>query len=87
MKGQIKTILAGVVFIGIFIGIIISVGYAIFGNSEPWATESFYDDCSDFSTQAEAQEFFEEIKEIPGIWEYYRFLDRDGDGVACESLP
>lgn len=41
-------------------------------------------DCSDFSTQAEAQRFFEAEG---GPREDYHNLDRDGDGVACESLP
>lgn len=41
-------------------------------------------DCSDFSTQAEAQEFFES----QGGPDYDPDnLDRDGDGVACETLP
>lgn len=39
-------------------------------------------DCSDFSTQAEAQAFFE----AAGPGDPHR-LDHDGDGVACESLP
>ncbi|MGR3483908.1 MAG: excalibur calcium-binding domain-containing protein [Paracoccaceae bacterium] len=38
--------------------------------------------CSDFRTQAEAQAFFEANR--PG--DPHR-LDRDRDGVACESLP
>ena len=41
-------------------------------------------DCGDFSTQAEAQEFFENEG---GPDEDYHNLDRDGDGVACETLP
>lgn len=41
-------------------------------------------DCSDFSTQDEAQEFFESEG---GPDDDYHNLDRDGDGVACESLP
>src|SRR5262249_27385690 len=36
-------------------------------------------DCSDFSTQAEAQQYL-----LPG--DPYN-LDGDNDGVACESLP
>ena len=36
-------------------------------------------DCSDFATQAEAQEYL-----LPG--DPYN-LDGDGDGIACESLP
>jgi len=39
-------------------------------------------DCSDFSTQAEAQAFFE----VAGADDPHR-LDSDGDGVVCESLP
>jgi hypothetical protein len=39
-------------------------------------------DCSDFSTQAEAQRFFD--SQGPG--DPHR-LDGDGDGVACEGLP
>jgi Excalibur calcium-binding domain len=36
--------------------------------------------CSDFSTQAEAQAFFESA----GLGDPYD-LDRDGDGMACEA--
>ncbi|WP_366144019.1 excalibur calcium-binding domain-containing protein [Devosia sp.] len=39
-------------------------------------------DCSDFRTQREAQDFYE--RSGPG--DPHR-LDRDGDGVACETLP
>ena len=39
-------------------------------------------DCSDFTTQAQAQRFFEAHQ--PG--DPHR-LDGDGDGVACEGLP
>jgi len=41
-------------------------------------------DCSDFSTQEEAQEFFEDEG---GPDDDPHNLDRDGDGVACETLP
>ena len=41
-------------------------------------------DCSDFSTQEEAQEFFEDKG---GPDDDPHNLDRDGDGVACETLP
>jgi hypothetical protein len=44
--------------------------------SEPARAADY--DCSDFSTQAEAQGYL-----LPG--DPYR-LDGDGDGVACESL-
>lgn len=40
-------------------------------------------DCSDFSTQNEAQEFFEDEG---GPDKDFHNLDRDGDGVVCESL-
>ncbi|RJQ36875.1 hypothetical protein C4552_03235 [Candidatus Parcubacteria bacterium] len=41
-------------------------------------------DCTDFATQNEAQEFFEDAG---GPGSDYHNLDRDGDGVACETLP
>ena len=39
-------------------------------------------DCSDFRTQREAQAFYE----TQGPGDPHR-LDRDNDGVACETLP
>jgi hypothetical protein len=39
-------------------------------------------DCSDFRTQREAQDFYE--RNGPG--DPHR-LDRDNDGIACETLP
>jgi Excalibur calcium-binding domain len=39
-------------------------------------------DCRDFSTHAQAQAFFQ--SQGPG--DPHR-LDRDGDGMACETLP
>ncbi len=41
-------------------------------------------DCSDFDTQEEAQEFFEDEG---GPDDDSHNLDRDVDGVACENLP
>jgi micrococcal nuclease len=41
-------------------------------------------DCTDFSSQDEAQAFFEDEG---GPDEDYHNLDRDGDGVVCETLP
>ena len=38
-------------------------------------------DCSDFATRAEAQAVLDADRSDPNG------LDRDGDGVACESLP
>ncbi len=40
-------------------------------------------DCSDFDSQEEAQEFFEDNG---GPDDDPHNLDRDGDGVVCESL-
>lgn len=86
MKDKIGTIIGWAIFIGI-IGLI---GWAIFGNSKSsYNTERSHSeygdyDCSDFSTQAEAQRFFESEG---GPQEDYHNLDRDDDGVACESLP
>jgi len=37
--------------------------------------------CDDFKTQDEAQEAYESNKDC------YKNLDKDNDGVACESLP
>lgn len=49
-------------------------------NSSPQSTPTKGDyDCSDFSTQAEAQKYL-----LPG--DPYK-LDKEGDGEACESLP
>lgn len=39
-------------------------------------------DCTDFSTHAQAQAFFEN----EGYGDPHG-LDRDGDGIACETLP
>lgn len=50
--------------------------------SSPSASAQLSDlDCVDFSTQAEAQEFFDRVPGDP------HNLDPDGDGVACEGLP
>ncbi|MFQ8432591.1 excalibur calcium-binding domain-containing protein [Amaricoccus sp. W119] len=46
-----------------------------------WGAARDYD-CGDFSTQAEAQRVYEDA----GPGDPYR-LDRDHDGVACETLP
>lgn len=37
--------------------------------------------CNDFKTQEEAQDVYESDKDC------YKNLDKDNDGVACESLP
>jgi len=41
-------------------------------------------DCSDFSTQRDAQAFFESNG---GPTNDFHGLDRDKDGVVCETLP
>jgi hypothetical protein len=41
--------------------------------------------CTDFSTHEEAQECFEKC--IEEVGEDIHQLDKDGDNVACESLP
>jgi micrococcal nuclease len=48
-----------------------------------WECSSNTYNCSDFSTQAEAQSVLESC----GMEIDIHKLDRDGDGVACESLP
>lgn len=57
--------------------------------TDDYSTERSYStygdyDCSDFDYQEEAQEFFESEG---GPDEDYHNLDRDGDGVVCETLP
>jgi hypothetical protein len=51
------------------------------GSSAAWAAGV---NCSDFSTQAEAQRFF---VNHGGPHSDPEGLDADGDGIACESLP
>ena len=41
-------------------------------------------DCSDFATHAQAQAFFESEG---GPLNDYHGLDKNKDGIACESLP
>ena len=53
-----------------------------------YSTERSYEefgdrDCGDFSSQAEAQRFFEDEG---GPSSDYHGLDRDKDGIACESI-
>lgn len=69
----------------IIIIIAILIGHLIFKNLNSSRNSEYGDyDCSDFTTQKEAQRFFE--KEGGPLKDYHN-LDRDGDGVACESLP
>jgi len=49
-----------------------------------WKPANADRDCSDFNTQKEAQAFFESKG---GPQKDKHGLDRDKDGVACETLP
>jgi len=81
MEEKIKTILVW----AILIVIIIFIGYLIFRNSKQSRNTEYGDyDCSHFSTQKEAQNFFESKG---GPKSDVHNLDRDRDGVACETLP
>lgn len=81
MKEKIKKIIA----LGILAVAIISIGYLIYTNSKSSRNTEYSDrDCSDFSTQREAQAFFESEG---GPATDYHNLDSDKDGQACESLP
>jgi len=81
MTGRIKTISG----LGALTVVIIFIGYLIYINSKSSYNTKYGDyDCSDFATQAEAQAFFEAEG---GPQKDYHNLDKDGDGVACESLP
>ncbi len=59
---------------GVFITAALSLGFAGTANAAPDM------DCPDFATQPEAQAFYE----ANGPGDPHR-LDRDGDGVGCES--
>jgi len=93
MNENTKTIVGTIIVLGFLVG----GGYWLFfGNEEsstgnflrddsPTETRSFESgdyDCPDFATQAEAQRFF---IENGGPNEDPHGLDRDGDGIACES--
>lgn len=60
-------------------GVILAASLAV--GSSTHADEEGDRNCSDFSTQREAQQFYE----ANGPGDPHR-LDRDKDGVACESL-
>lgn len=64
-------------FAGSLLGVVAVVVAASLGGADHARALDY--DCSDFSTQAEAQEHL-----LPG--DPYN-LDGDGDGVACETLP
>ena len=59
----------------------ILVGLLFFASCNNSPTSGPDRNCSDFDSQAEAQEFYEDAG--PGD---PHGLDGDGDGVACESL-
>lgn len=67
---------------------ILKVQQELYGESDDPKTERSFGeygdyDCGDFSSQREAQDFFEAEG---GPYDDFHNLDRDGDGVACESL-
>lgn len=67
--------------LGVLIGGAIITSGAYFFNQPANSNSSDYD-CTNFSTHAEAQDFLEsEDSGDP------HGLDRDGDGIACETLP
>lgn len=62
-----------------------TTNYESMGDDDYSSTRSYSSgdrDCSDFTSQRAAQSFYE--SEGPGD---PHGLDRDGDGVACETLP
>ena len=78
--------------ISITIAVLIIIGFVLLINdapsdnqqrNDPYSERNDEYDCSDFTYQDEAQEVFEEAG---GPDEDYYNLDRNGDGVACESL-
>ncbi len=77
MKEKIKTI-SLLIFV---IGSVFILGGC--GTEEIICSDNTYD-CSDFSTQTEAQRVFESCG---GISNDIHRLDGDNDGIACESLP
>ena len=69
------------------LGLIVGGGYWLFSESrdksnETRSFESGDYDCTDFATQTEAQRFF---IANGGPSSDPHGLDRDGDGIACES--
>ena len=94
MKDKIWTVAGWMIVIGIVVGIWWlftsddSPDNSYIRDDDPSVERSYEEygdyDCSDFSTQSEAQDFFEAEG---GPWEDYHNLDRDSDGIACESLP
>lgn len=88
-----KEIITGIIGLSILIGGVYFVASFFKSNDyspyDDYTTARSYEeygdyDCSDFSTHREAQDFFEENG---GTGNDYHGLDRDGDGIACETLP
>lgn len=82
MHSNSRKILAG----GIVAGALLTSGYVVSKDNSSTnrpATIKGDKDCSDFSTQREAQLFFEANG---GPANDPHRLDRDGDGAVCESL-
>ena len=72
---------------GIILAILGGVIFLFTQRTDDYNTERSYEttgdhDCNDFETQDEAQYFFES----EDVGDPHN-LDRDGDGVACETLP
>lgn len=65
----------------------LSLGDSYLREDDPTVGRSFEEygdlDCIDFDSQERAQKFFEEEG---GPEEDYHNLDRDGDGIVCETL-
>ena len=88
-----KGLIAGTVVIAGIIGAMSLSGNNSESNTPPlrdddYSVERSYEkyadrDCGDFSSQAEAQRFFEDEG---GPSSDYHGLDRDKDGIACESI-
>src|ERR1700710_2389016 len=67
-------------WLGIPSGLAVAIALCLIAVTAPTASAHRRDyDCSDFATQAEAEEYL-----LPG--DPYD-LDADGDGIACEDLP
>jgi len=86
MNNMKNKLIAGVVILGGVVGATLLMGGG--DSSNDYSTERSYEeygdkDCGDFSSQSEAQRFFEAEG---GPDSDYHGLDRDQDGIACESI-
>jgi len=80
-----KQFLKNIIIWGVIIVVIGGVFWLFNAFNNPSSEKFFSDrDCSDFATQKEAQIFFESKG---GPKSDVHNLDRDRDGVACETLP